>query len=1068
MSQELKHTYLLKAWLTPTSEVFQEREVKPKGSFKIRHEKTDSYFREVLEGAMVFTEDDFLWIYTKPLCTLFVIECNFKGVTWNGVFTRMDCNPIHVDKKYIEVIPAPYDSYRDFLPYLGLTYNILERNETVTSVKQTRAYQKERIVVDITDPYVGPNSGVWEGYSVNDWIGGAQTDYSKNNGKRNSLIYYLSFTSIIGSADIDFWNQWYWLDYVGYEAKISGHTIEEFRLRILQGELYTLSEVINHYNELKQWQKCTLVYEREVWEHPAGAKPPSGKLYTEENQRGWYQSENDPKYRRRALNMSDEMVPLSVPLESRPSISGDGTWYTPLMDYERPQGQKEGWIRKQVLYVNRKFESLHGEAWFNVMYGEITVVGRYRTVASVFESFLKYVQEKGGNYYPFTSLYFSEEISPITGFGNDWYNLLLAQNSDFKRPDSTEKATRQEFTFGDFLRAFCALTNTGWAIINGEFRLEHIKFFDNGLSYAEGEGEIINPASIQNAALNKGFLNLSSQFYFDHPDMQKYEIFNTDGGTEKNFNKTEIEYSSPCAYNYPDNNIREINTAGLTIDPQWVQSEGPDGGLVFLRAINLGEQVSTQRVYRLKFENYQDFQSDRGKIIFGFNIPRIGSQAQWTFDMALPVYGNDNFLDSLQIFVNNNPTRTLNNGFQIGLRMAEPSTGGHIEFYGIEGTGFEIFYANVPNVTQLPGSTIITIRYQTPFLAWFIQPIMALIYGSQASAYQSFAISYSKDKYGRWGVNYDFDLEYVLRTYHRYGRSFNSGTINGKHYSFIPKHVVTHDISFPYRLNLNPYNKVLTELGIGIIKDNTFDAKTGMTEMKVGYVLPNAEYVEDYPAYDDIFIPPYPQPVLPIQFGFYVHHQETAEQTWFIGHHVGIFMRPLVLKRTETGFSEIEYDSLRVLTGGLAEVGFTVPVEGKAYFLTLETINGEFTKTHVQETPELVWEIPHTLGTAALCFSPITNESGEEIGHNELEVTDLMVKVSFTVPMSGEITFAALNPDVDPINSDYFQKGGDFLKPLVLKMDKETEYDYLLLEDYLLKLGFTKEMIGYVIVKYVP
>ena len=371
----------------------------PKGTFKIQTVRTAFYYRNVLDGVMTFQGADFYLIYNEDPCVEFLIKCDFtrngSGLIWEGVFTKTDCR-INTTKKSIEVTPAPYDDYRNFLPYLQVPVNVLPPvtygGETFgpdTLVRQTRRYRKETRTVEIKEPYTGPDSESWVGYSVNDWVGGAETDYTYINGKRNSLIWYLTDNKTFGTIS-DIQNQRHWIDYEGYESKFLETSVSDFAKAIDNGNQYTLSEVVNYYNQDSEWQRCELIYEREVWE--GESSPPSGNKYIDISSYpnilgpvGWFYLDGEDKWVRRALNMCDDYVPTSVAFTDRPKISGDGTWYTTLSDEIEIA---DGFIRKQVLYRNRKWEELYGISWHNKLYGTATVRDRYHRIPTNISKFL--------------------------------------------------------------------------------------------------------------------------------------------------------------------------------------------------------------------------------------------------------------------------------------------------------------------------------------------------------------------------------------------------------------------------------------------------------------------------------------------------------------------------------------------------------------------------------------------------------------------------------------------------------------------------------------------------------
>ena len=430
----------------------------PKGTFKIQTVRTDFYFRNVLDGVMTFQGADFDLIYNEDPCVQFLIKCDFtrdgSGLIWEGIFSKTDCR-IHASKKYIEVTPAPYDDYRNFLPYLQVPVNVLppvtHGGETFgpdTLVRQIRSYRKETRTVEIKEPYTGPNSESWVGYSVNDWVGGGETNYIEGNQSRNSLIWRL--TQGIGISSVPAsdaalggrvnGNLLSWIDYGGYERMIAEeYSYAEFYNALKESkELFTLCEVINHYNTSGQWERCELIYEREVWE--GTEKPPSGSFMPSDIfgsydplfplRYNWRYISAEEKWIRRPLDMFGippifPSVPINTINQDVIDYSrqvGDGTWYSQLGDAEEVT---DGYIRKQVLYRNRYQEDLYGAAWYAKLYGTATVMDRYHRIPTLISKFLVAIKNKGGDYFPLESDFLNSEVSPIKSLPNDWYNTLI-------------------------------------------------------------------------------------------------------------------------------------------------------------------------------------------------------------------------------------------------------------------------------------------------------------------------------------------------------------------------------------------------------------------------------------------------------------------------------------------------------------------------------------------------------------------------------------------------------------------------------------------------------------------
>ena len=1056
MQAELEHKYTLRIG----RETF---EANPAGNFRLKVERTGYYYRKVLDGEMTFTGDDFDRIYIEAEeCQKIIIEIDFKGVPWYGIFTKTDCD-IHVDKGYIKVTPEPYDYYHFVLPYLNTKINIMPPMNGFKSdvvADSVRWYKKERLTVTIDEPYTGPNAQFWNGYSVNDWIGGSYgvRGYSGDNGWNNSLPWYLTkrkghsvsyrpgaFRPWEHKNAADTLNVLTWLDYEGYVKGIGTPTEYGFyefaramhTVKRNMPEEYTLVRVDNYYSDEGEWQHCDLTYEREVWD--GRGLPPSGDIYSyheylwlaikarstspqesaedfygrvapvmKDESWGWLYHPDDDKWVRRpmAIGSKANQVPEGQSDTAANLIKhfGDGTWFTPLIERKTPQG----WLRYQILLDNPWFEHMAD------LYGMMTIDRRFHRIISILGKMASTIwvpkdlaedlpEEQGEQVYeegdyesspesepidyeegpgdddyeddpygpdpihelmPFPSFqrdhvrlqvrsrYFTSHFSPLPQLEgvNDWAYTLVCQNSDVKRPYSTEKATKQEYTIKDFLDMICAISNAGWAVYNGRLVVEHAMFFESGFRYPSAgivPVHVINPQSIYNPAKDMNFMSLSRQFRYHREMMQKYEVYKLAGGQEPFFNNSMITYTSPCVNNYPEQNKRDVQILGLSLDVDFISGigEGDDEGITLIRAVPKGDHEGEVDVYH-------------------YDIP------------------------------------------------------------------------------------------------------------------------YEQDPDGKWRINGQFNLEYILTAYHFYGRSFKQGFINGNEYDFITRPVVLQDVMFPYREDLYPYSRVLTELGYGIILDGMFHAKTAALHLTLGFT----EGVVDGLDLPDFLPPQRSQPTMIMYF--HRHVQEEPSSRWYIHHNFGTdaIFRPVVYRgvdeNTPEDMREIDYDYLKLTSLHTLLMGFTEPVAGEAYFLSFEVFDNQ---RHIGLGSH--WEIPHELGTTNVATS-IVWSSNYELRPDDIEIVSAaQVDLKFSSSVRGSVYvanlgtsayddfIADLETDVDiesPMEIVTTNVDGTLatvsrprrypLKPIILRANKEIGYNVSHLESMLLSIGFTSDVIANIIV----
>jgi hypothetical protein len=79
------------------------------------------------------------------------------------------------------------------------------------------------------------------------------------------------------------------------------------------------------------------------------------------------------------------------------------------------------------------------------------------------------------------SHFFEDALNPITGLTNKLTNLRLVHNAFVKAID--DYSTVGEITLNDFIKDLCEVFNLGWYISGNQFRIEHLKYFENGFQY---------------------------------------------------------------------------------------------------------------------------------------------------------------------------------------------------------------------------------------------------------------------------------------------------------------------------------------------------------------------------------------------------------------------------------------------------------------------------------------------------------------------------------------------------------------------------------------------------------
>ena len=635
-----------------------ERIVNPAGKYSLVTTRDNHRYKDDFSGEMLLKADDYDWVIDAGECTRISVECTFKRV-WYGYFSLTDCSIINMSKKFLTVTPLPDDEYSKLEPWMGLKMNIIPRYGGVESRKDifsVHQYEIEKITVRIDEPYDGDvaSNKEWVGYSVNDNIKNVSdySGYRGNQGRSNSLIHYLNssipevricpnlttpapyitnvfpaaetilvkcnssdysvdFTSVVSDQD----NQFLWLDYAGYLLKQSGGDLRDYMSYYkAQAGFHTLYEIRNFYDGSGNWDYCELDYVREVYNSPE--TPPTGVVDINTmgqaiglgTARGWIYLENDKKWVRRPLSLADMEYPYKTVgddfmefinnVSNHTKITGDGTCYSSLIDVTI-DGKN---AKVQRLYRNRKYEEEDGSNWYRNLYGIKIYQKHMHNPLDIVRKFIKFYKDQGATTSLTTddvwSQYFENITNPYKGTTNEIRRLFICQNSDVKRPLATEKATKEEFSMNDFLDMICTLTNSAWAIIDGKLRIEHISFFEKGLtytSYPAGGQSFINPYSIFNIAKNKTFMQLSDVYSYDKPNMPKFEVYEMDGGQENEFDNVLIEYQSGCVNNLPKENTETYQIAA-TIDYEFTRINGSDSGITIV-SIDIGT-VDSITVYQ--------------------------------------------------------------------------------------------------------------------------------------------------------------------------------------------------------------------------------------------------------------------------------------------------------------------------------------------------------------------------------------------------------------------------------------------------------------------------------------
>lgn len=157
----------------------------------------------------------------------------------------------------------------------------------------------------------------------------------------------------------------------------------------------------------------------------------------------------------------------------------------------------------------------------------------------------------------YQSRFLQNSLNPLSEYDDIGYNpfqyITISNASDVKKPKSTEPAGKIETTMRELLNFLNAKMNLHWSVEGDKFVIEHIKYYDNALSYAtnsiqtdlttvlEDSGKIVatgyNEYSYIDSASFKNELFQENESYPENYDFADLEI-NYDGDCLNNTSQT--------------------------------------------------------------------------------------------------------------------------------------------------------------------------------------------------------------------------------------------------------------------------------------------------------------------------------------------------------------------------------------------------------------------------------------------------------------------------------------------------------------------------------------------------
>lgn len=172
----------------------------------------------------------------------------------------------------------------------------------------------------------------------------------------------------------------------------------------------------------------------------------------------------------------------------------------------------------------------------------------------------------------YVSQFFNDADNPITGSANKLGDLLFLQGSNAGDPTATEKASVMDMTFNEFTFILRDL-NARWYIdietypLIPKFRIEHIKFFENNLSYSDAK--IVGIDATQKVDVRTGALSIakSNKYERQQNKLYKYEEFLWSSSETRNFVGTKIYYDHESVNVKIEDNTKPYQSLVLTDFP---------------------------------------------------------------------------------------------------------------------------------------------------------------------------------------------------------------------------------------------------------------------------------------------------------------------------------------------------------------------------------------------------------------------------------------------------------------------------------------------------------------------
>lgn len=1046
---------------TDSEGTLKERTATPAGNYSIVSTRKDHRYKEELSGEIIFTGDDFDWIMSAGECAYIYITCTFRKI-WKGVFSHADANDINISKKLFSVIPIPDDDYSKIEAWMGLPFNIIQPYKGYEAIKDNKfkmpsMFEIERKTVRIDEPYDGDiePGKIWKGYSVNDWIKGGTQNYTQGNGKNNSLInkitenidddYYfigtsgltsstglfnfpleLTYPNILRWIDVpdgisadegipvnlavsDQDNQRLWLDYSGFKFWNTGGNLVSFVNNYRNNSMWTLVEVINYYSsdEWDSWEYCELIYEREVFR---GESPASG--------------------------MMDKSI------VSNSGVEYDFTTNLNDIDMQGSRGwayneDESAWYRRPLGAMDCYFQNAHwsnsGSFWRKTEWNYIVSDSRVYGCSSGLE------YTDGWTKRSCDGTWFSS-LKEITVNGKKMTKQVMNRNvGKYFQIGEDNLTTTNCWYYGSILLSpqsvypILPLENNNLVHKTTDIVEKFLEFIKDEQTDKEG----IEPHAFEfeSQMFQDDISPILPEFWQDHEVLENKNPLKNSMVIQNSDLKRPLASEKATKEEHTFKGFLNIvcglfNCAWAIVDGKFIIEHIS----YFEQGLSYDNVVPDEMV--INPYSIQNVAKNKGFLRLS-NKYNYNKKRMPKFEVFKSVGGEEPTYDNVRVeyfggCVNNLPEENTSE-------------------YTVDTT------TDVVHTRSEGQDTGIT----------FIFPAVDIINDTYLFIPERDPI------FNRYQYNLHFTLENIVKMCHYWGRTRNYAKINGVDWEnlTVMKNILQL-ISLPYIEDAetekvdNPYAKVITGIGQGIIERVGYNTRTHMLEFQLAF-----GEVEEYDPPED------PETVL----DWYIHEQDSiASETWNIKHNMntGFIMRPVVF---DLSGNEIEYNNFKIVDNNNVLLEFTYPVTGRAHFISMELKEWRRFNFAVTGTGSSSWQVEHNFGVPEelLVLSVVKGVNGFEIKPDEIIFeNDNKIIINFTEDVTGDVTIAyigGMTPNyietqTEEISSEDESNigrttGRVYTKPIVLRAGEEIFYNSYELLTALHNIGFTEDVTAKIIVR---